>query len=314
MLNPEQALRISRPRRIFRYLFQTWQGRTFTLAFLTLLLAAGWWFNEHRPRSWIQAANPLYWVKRMRGEDLFDAEDGMLLHGNHDLKEVALTFDDGPHPASLVPILNTLKRFGIHATFFDVGMRMTQHPDLVRRTLAEGNEIGNHTYTHRRLHTISELARHHEINDTDITFYSITGQHLTYLRPPGMRYDGDVIVDTKTNGYLVVGYDTASHDYALDVTPDYITRRTLNRVENGSIILLHDYPHTAQALPNIIEELQKRGYRFVTISEMIAHLPEPAGHLAEEYLQQHAPTRETQHKAQLAHNSASESSLLPPAK
>jgi peptidoglycan/xylan/chitin deacetylase (PgdA/CDA1 family) len=250
-------------------------GRSRAIAAFVVLLAGGaWWYNEHRTISWTQTFSPAYWYRRLRGDDLYLADGALLMHGNRGLAEVALTFDDGPHRQSRGEILDTLKRYGVHATFFDVGRRMAESPDLVRRTLAEGSEIGNHSYNHYRLPGLPPSGRHREINDTDITFNRITGQHLMLLRPPGMRYNADVLEATKRMGYIVVGYSTASKDFDLNETPDFIATRTLRRTDNGGILLLHDYPGTAAALPIIIEKLRAQGYRFVTVSEMLAHLPE----------------------------------------
>ncbi len=163
---------------------------------------------------------------------------------------------------------------------------MDESPDLVRRTLAEGHEIGNHSYNHNRLPPLSPLQRHREINDVDITFYRITGQHLTLLRPPGMNYDQTVLDDTKRLGYVLVGNTTESRDYDLNESPDFIADRTLHRTENGSIILLHDYSPTALALPRILAALRADGYRCVTVSEMLAHLPDRQRLAAERFLRQ----------------------------
>jgi peptidoglycan/xylan/chitin deacetylase (PgdA/CDA1 family) len=153
---------------------------------------------------------------------------------------------------------------------------MALRPDLIRRTLAEGHEIANHSQNHQRLDGLSDRERHREINDADITFYRLTGQHFTLMRPPGMRYNAEVIAENHRLGYLLIGYTTASRDFNLDETPEFIARRTVRRTEAGSILLLHDYPATVQALPTILRQLKAQGYRFVTISEMIAHLPEKA--------------------------------------
>ncbi|CEK16253.1 predicted xylanase/chitin deacetylase [Chthonomonas calidirosea] len=242
-----------------------------------VLLVAGLigalWYNEHRAISWKDTLDPFYWWRRWHNEDLYLPQQDLLLHGNHQLPEVALTFDDGPHPQSLPSILATLQRFHVHATFFDVGENMAAYPNLVRETLAQGNEIGNHTSTHLRLPRLSPLELHHEINDADITFYRITGQHLYLLRPPGMDYNDRVLAEAKQMGYIVVGYTVGAKDFVTDESASFIAHRTLDRLENGSILLLHDYPDTARALPSILEGLAKRGYHVVTISEMIAHLP-----------------------------------------
>lgn len=241
------------------------------------MLAAviGWafWYNEHRAMSWSETFNPMYWFRRWRGDDLFLEKSAYLTHGNRRLPEVALSFDDGPHPASLPSILDTLRRYRVHATFFDVGTNMTRYPDLVRRTLAEGHEIGNHSSTHQRLDGLSPQERHHEINDADIVYYGITGKHLTLLRPPGMAINPAVLTDAHALGYVIAGYTAASKDFITDESPDYIIQRTLNRTEQGSILLLHDYPSTAEALPALLEGLKQRGLRVVTITQMLADLP-----------------------------------------
>ncbi|HZP81579.1 MAG TPA: polysaccharide deacetylase family protein [Chthonomonadaceae bacterium] len=243
---------------------------------IALLLLGAWayWYNEHRTIGWGQTFNPVYWWHRLHGDDLYDAQYAILFHGTRAQPEIALTFDDGPHIQSRAQILDILKRYGAHATFFDVGRRMAENPELVRRTLAEGHEIGNHSYNHDRLISLNPRALHREINDVDITFCRITGQHLKLLRPPGMRYNATVLRATRDLGYIVVGYTTASRDFDPTESADFIINRTLRRTEDGSILLLHDYPTTAAALPRILEALRARGYRFVTISEMIAHLPE----------------------------------------
>ena len=232
------------------------------------------WFYAARGTGWTNAINPAYWMRRMRGEDLYRADGALLLHGNRDVPEVALTFDDGPHAESRAEILAILKRESVKATFFDVGVNMTANPELLIQTIEQGHEIGNHSQDHRsRLDTISGMERHHEINDADISYASVTGKHLKLLRPPGMRYNDSVLSETKSLGYVVVGYTTASRDFSADEKPEDIADRTLARTENGSIILLHDYQATAKALPAILKVLKERGFRCVTISEMVSHLP-----------------------------------------
>lgn len=234
--------------------------------------------------------NPIYWYHRSQGDDLYDAQQAMLLHGNRDRPEVALTFDDGPHPESRIEILDILKQAGVHATFFDVGANMALHPELVQRTLQEGHEIGNHSQTHpiERLTGLSRQSRHREINDVDIIYASITGNHLSLLRPPGMRYNSEVLDDTQRMGYIVVDYTTASSDFDPNESPQVIAERTLQRTENGSIVLLHDYPSTAKALPAILTGLKERGLHCITISEMLVHLPEKPRLAAMRFQKEHA--------------------------
>lgn len=272
--DPVASSRRSSFQRLFRTLLGSWPGRLCLLVLLASLFGWALWYNQHRSATWHDTLNPLYWVARSRGDDLYLPATAFLKHGNRHLHEIALTFDDGPHVESRAQILDTLKQYHAHATFFDVGVRMAEQPSLLRRTLDEGNEVGNHSSLHQRLDGLSAHARHREINDADITFYRITRRHLTLLRPPGERYNDAVLADTKAKGYIVVGHSSAAHDYETDISPGFIIDRTCASAENGSIVLLHDYPATAKALPEILRRLSAQGYRFVTISEMIAHLPE----------------------------------------
>ncbi len=212
-------------------------------------------------------------ISPIQPTNLFDLKGAMLKAGNPALKEVALTFDDGPHRESREQILNTLKQFHAKATFFEVGMRMEQNPDLLRRTIAEGHEIANHTMFHITLPGLKPDTLHKGINEADIVYYRFTGKHLRLLRPPGMRFDSATLEEAKRLGYITVSYTAASADYGDHVDPNNVIERTLSRTAPGGILLLHDYPATAKALPEILETLTKQGYQFVTVEEMLQHLP-----------------------------------------
>ena len=262
-----------------RFFTQTALGRILLAAIAAAAIVTGYfWYTRYRGTGWSQNFNFVLMYRLSRGEDLYRSGDAMLLHGNRKLPEVAITFDDGPHPTSRPLILDTLKRYGVHATFFDVGINMERRPALVQRTLAEGHEMANHTYHHLRLTDLSPAERRREINDPDITFCAITNRHLKLMRPPGLRYNPAVLAEARALGYVTVNYTTAAKDAdAMDpAAPEVIAERTLGRVENGTILLLHDYPGTAEALPTILEALRSRGYRCVTVTEMLEHLPEPA--------------------------------------
>ncbi len=223
-------------------------------------------------------------IRRLMGrvvpEPLFEPSNAMLRSGNPDLKEVAITFDDGPHIESREQILEALRRYKAKATFFEVGMRMGQYPDLLRKTITEGHEIANHTMFHQNLPGLKPDTLHKGINDTDIAYYRITGKHLRIMRPPGMRFDRASLDEAKRLGYIVVSYTAASADYGDNVDPKKVAERTLRNTKPGGILLLHDYTATAIAMPEILENLSRQGYKFVTVSEMIAHLPQKERELA----------------------------------
>lgn len=237
--------------------------------------ALGWWVNEHRSASWGEMLNPAYWIRRSRGEDLFDTENRILFNGNRSLKEVALTIDDGPHSPTCEQILDVLKRENVKATFFLVGQRMRERPDLVLRMEGEGHELANHTQSHYRLPPLKPDQLRREINDTDIELFRIAGIHTFLLRPPGVQYNRQVLNTARELGYVTISGSVAAMDFE-DVAADFIVRRVIRRTSNGSIILLHDERQsTVEALPRIIAELRQYGYRFVTISEMLSRLPKP---------------------------------------
>ena len=245
------------------------------LILIPLLTLAGYYWNEHRTVGLHQAVSPAYWLGRWRGEDLYNPQQHFLMHGNRALPEVALTIDDGPHSPMTGQMLDILRSYRAPATFFVVGENVKKQPELVRRILAEGHEVGNHTQDHQRLDGLALRNVANEINDCDINFSRATGQHLQLLRPPGVRYNDSVLAEAVKLGYITVSDTLGAEDYKL-VSPDFIVRRVTNRTENGSIILLHDqYPETVEALPRIIATLQGEGYRFVTVSQMLAHLPKP---------------------------------------
>ncbi len=261
--------------------------KKFKLALVLFLavgaVVGGVWMQRFKGTGWTNTINPVLWYHRNRGDDLYQREEAFLRHGNRELPEVALTFDDGPHPASRSRLLETLKKHGAHATFFDVGQNMAAHPELVRRTLEEGHEVANHSQHHFRFPELSRQERHREINEPDVAFYAIANKHLNLIRPPGMRYDPQVLKETRELGYVVVGYTTASLDFDPKETPEVVAERTLRRTENGSIILLHDYPPTAEALDKILETISQRGFKCVTISEMLDHLPSTVNDAAKKF-------------------------------
>ncbi len=220
------------------------------------------------------AVSASYWAARMKTEDLYAPATRVLKHGNRSLKEIALTLDDGPKPQFAPRVLDILHKHGIRATFFLVGKCMQQYPELVRRVIAEGHEVGNHTQNHLRLDTLPLDKVRQEIVLCDDNFAKATTKHLFLLRPPGVRYNPKVLSVIAELGYTTVAWSVGAKD-AEPSTPEQVSQRVLDQVENGSIILLHCGTNTADALPNIIETLKNREYRFVTISQMLAHLPQP---------------------------------------
>ncbi|NQX66587.1 polysaccharide deacetylase family protein [Paenibacillus alba] len=189
-----------------------------------------------------------------------------------DEKVLALTFDDGPHPAYTDQILELLKQYEAKATFFVVGNKIKLYPDVLSRTLSEGHEIANHTYSHAYLSQKNDIKK--ELKDTEALIYATTGQRSQLFRPPGGFYNERLVHIVRDEGYKMIMWswqlDTKDWD-----TPgvNKIVDRVLKNANNGNIVLFHDYiegpTQTIAALKIILPELKNRGYRLVTVSELL---------------------------------------------
>ncbi len=198
----------------------------------------------------------------------------LLVHGNPTLKEVAITFDDGPYGATTRDILQTLKDNEVSATFFVVGKHVDERPELVRKIMSDGHEVGNHTYTHPRLTQITHGQAKDELEMCEKAVFNATGSHMNLMRPPGMNFDDGLLSLAQDMGYTTIHWNALAGDY-VPVEPEMIVKRVLWQVQPGSVILLHDSPDTARALPELIRRLKADGYRFVTVTQMLARLPRP---------------------------------------
>jgi peptidoglycan-N-acetylglucosamine deacetylase len=200
----------------------------------------------------------------------------VITHGNRNLPEVALTFDDGP--SQYTPqILAILERYGVSATFFSIGQNIAQFPAYLQEDLAGENALGNHTFTHPYLTTLSFATICEELSNTQDAVLKETGTCPTVFRPPYGEYNADVVTAASQLGLTVVTWDADAIDW---ITPqpsaDMIASRILGSARNGAIFLLHegggDRANTVAALPAIITGLQARGLTLVTIPQMLAGL------------------------------------------
>jgi peptidoglycan/xylan/chitin deacetylase (PgdA/CDA1 family) len=196
-------------------------------------------------------------------------------------RKVALTFDDGPDPEYTPKILDALRAAGVPGTFFIIGVNGQMAPELLRREVDEGHEIGNHTFSHPNISTISPTQFQLELSATKHLLASAVGRHSLLFRPPyAVDAEPETIEQVRpielaaALGYLVVGMQIDPDDWKRPGV-DEIVRRTVEQAERGegNMILLHDSggdrTQTVQAIPRIVEELQKRGFRFVSVSELL---------------------------------------------
>ncbi|MEO8044752.1 MAG: glycosyltransferase, partial [Spartobacteria bacterium] len=193
--------------------------------------------------------------------------------------QVSLTFDDGPDPKWTPRVLDLLKANGVTATFFLVGVNAEQYPDLVRRIVADGHEIGNHTYYHPNLAVCWPEHIKLELNATQLLIETLTGRSTTLFRPP---YNADTSPSSLADlaplqiandlNYLVVLENIDPQDWAKPGA-DVILQRIKQQRRDGSIILLHDAggdrEQTVEALPKIIDWLRTRGDTIVPLSTLI---------------------------------------------
>lgn len=180
--------------------------------------------------------------------------------------EIALTFDDGPHPVWTEKLLDGLLERGICATFFVIGKSAEECPELIQRMLAEGNQVGNHTYSHVQLTACSEEEALEEIQKTQDILLQTAAFLPKYIRPPFGSWSEELEEQTNLQSVL---WDVDPYDWKIQNT-DQIVQRILEQTEDGSIILLHDvYEESVEAALKAADIFLKRGYRFCTVDEIM---------------------------------------------
>lgn len=187
---------------------------------------------------------------------------------------IALTFDAGADPSPTGEILDALAKHGVHATFFLTGKWVKKNPELVRRIAAEGHEIGNHTYSHRRLTELTDAQIGEEVEKTDSLVVELTGRSTKpLLRVPYGSRDARVLEVLRNLGYRSIYWDVDCWDA---VKPNYtsadIRKRVLSKIGGGSIVLMHCGSRaTADGLDSLLDKLEAEGYHQVMVSELLGN-------------------------------------------
>ena len=183
---------------------------------------------------------------------------------NSDKKFIAFTFDDGPSKYTS-ELIDTLELNNSSATFFMLGNRMKYNTDIVKKVYNSNSEIGTHTYSHKRLTSLSNDEIYNEINSSEIIFNDITGDHLKYLRPPYGSYNDHI----KDLGYNIILWNIDPKDW-LTRDSKKIYNSVLNNACDGCIVLMHDiYPETIEAVKMLIPTLNEMNYEVVSNSNLI---------------------------------------------
>ena len=182
------------------------------------------------------------------------------------VKKIALTFDDGPHPVYTPVLLDGLAKRKVKATFFITGENAEAYPELVKRMQEEGHLIGNHTYSHIQLTQGNREKFKGELVKTNEIIEEITGQGVTYVRPPYGSWDKSF---EKELNMIPVLWNIDPLDWCCN-DASCVIRKVESAAGEDAIILLHDsYPSTVTAALQIVDDLQQRGYVFVTVEEIL---------------------------------------------
>lgn len=180
---------------------------------------------------------------------------------------VALTFDDGPHPQYTVQILKALKKYNGHATFFVVGNRVEKYKDTIKQISNNGNQIGNHSYSHKQLTKLNEAGIKQELNKASDIIKKFTQKKPTIMRPTYGSVNNKV---KSSSGTPLILWSIDTQDWKTKNKTTTVNR-VVGKVKDGDIVLMHDlYKPTAQAAEVIIQKLTEKGYKLVTIDELFS--------------------------------------------
>ncbi len=190
---------------------------------------------------------------------------------------IAMTFDDGPSDKLTPKLLDLLAKHHIKATFFVLGENVAQYPEIVARAAREGHEIGNHSWSHPNFAKMSDESVRSQLRRTDDAIKNAIGRSPTLCRPPY----GSITPRQKRwihdeFGYEIAMWDVDPFDWKRP-GPTVVTNRIVKQTRPGSIVLSHDiHPGTIEAMPATFDDLEAKGLKFVTVSELISmETPEP---------------------------------------
>ncbi len=184
---------------------------------------------------------------------------------------LALTFDDGPHPQHTPRLLDILKQRNVKATFYVVAPNVKRYPEIMRRIIAEGHEIGNHTVTHGNLTKMSEAAVKRELTTTHYAIVAATGVAPRTMRPPyGAITSAQKSWIRRDLGYPTILWSVDPEDWKKPGS-SVVTSRLVSGASPGGILLVHDiHSASVDAIPAAVDQLLARGFQFVTVTQLIA--------------------------------------------
>lgn len=179
---------------------------------------------------------------------------------------IALTFDDGPNPVYTPQLLDGLKKRGVRASFFLMGKQAEAYPELVQRMQTEGHLIGNHTYSHIQLGKNNREKFKEELVKTNELLLEITGEEVEFVRPPYGSWDKSLETELTM---LPVLWTIDPMDWCSSNVSG-IVKKVTGKAKENAVILMHDeYSSSVTAALEIVDTLQKQGYEFVTVDELL---------------------------------------------
>ena len=208
---------------------------------------------------------------------------------------IAMTFDDGPSAALTPKLLDLLAARHIKATFFVIGENVAEHPEIVARAAREGHEIANHSWSHPNLGKMSQEGVRSQLQRTDDAIKSAIGKSATLLRPPyGSITEREKRWIHDEFGYDIILWDVDPLDWKRP-GPAVVRNRILKETRAGSFVLSHDiHPGTIEAMPSTFDELEAKGFKFVTVSALLGMAtpvtPHPKAEPAEKTAAKAAPS------------------------
>ena len=183
-----------------------------------------------------------------------------------EVKMIALTFDDGPHPVYTKMLLDGLLERGVKATFFVVGKNIPGNEDLIARMEEEGHLIGNHTYDHVKICDLKQEDACYQVEQTSALVREITGHDTEFVRPPFGIWNSDLECSFVM---IPVLWNVDPLDWTTSNT-SLVVQRVIKETEDQDIILLHDfYKSSVEAALQIVDKLKEKGYEFVTVDKLI---------------------------------------------
>ena len=200
------------------------------------------------------------------------AECEVYRSGKSNTMQIAITFDDGPHPYLTPRILEILERYGVEATFFMVGVNVRNYPDAARAVIEAGHEVGNHTFTHGHMKRLSPAEVEREIGECEAALEELCEYRPHLFRPPEGAVNTYIAHCSEENDYKLILWSLDTRDWENKSTEE-IVERVLSSVTAGDIILMHDYigrsSKTPEALEILLPRLIERGYEPVSVSRLL---------------------------------------------